>query len=292
MTVTKPLIILVLSLASASPTSRDKSPYLPCPAGYTDGSFIVHNWHNETQEDTMTVSFDLTTTFDKSATHCQGTFLNDGTYELVPCESQDSNFGTDFRATFSGLGDYIFLSHRFACLTKSPYNPVVQATGIATKNIFGLQNNTASFPGEFTVPPSAPRLGCKDILSREAKWVTTGFQYSASISTVTPPFPGPAPPVPFNLTIASLVFDILNTANDFLVHCAAIRVSSITDLEANIIPPDMSYSCPALDYGDPAYPEGTTRLPPSFPNTTFIFDKQARKLSITQRWECKDGDDL
>jgi len=277
--------IVVLGLVSSSPIPRDESLYLPCPAGYTDGSFIIQNWHNETQEDIMTVSFDLTTTFDKSNTHCQGTFLNNGTYELAPCDSPDSNFGTDFRATFSGLGDYIFLSHRFACLTKSPYNPVVQATGVATKTIAGLQNNTASFSGQFTVPPSAPRLDCKYILSRKATWVINGLEYAASTGTVTAPFPGPAPPVPYNLTIASLAFDILNTANDFLVHCTALRVSSTTDLEANIIPPEMSYTCPEWYYGD-------ARLPPSFPNTTFTFDRQARKLSITQSWECKDEQDL
>ncbi|KAI3327084.1 hypothetical protein HD806DRAFT_382643 [Xylariaceae sp. AK1471] len=284
-------ISLLFGLVSGSLYSRDPSPYLPCPAGYRDGSLLIQSWHNDTHNGAMNVSFHLTTTFDKSATWCHGIFYDDGTYEEKSCDKQDSDFGTTFRANFSPLGNYVFLNHRFACLTKAPYNPVVHATGTASTTQAELLNatgdNTASLLGEFTVPPSAPRLKCSEVLGREAKWIVSNLKYSASIGTIQ------GGGVPSAVSEAVLDFDIFNTANDFLTHCEAIHISSTLDLEDNIIDPNYTFTCPQLYYGDPDYPDGTTRLPSNFPNTTFQFNRRERQISIHQTWECqKDDGDL
>jgi hypothetical protein len=243
----------------------------------------------------MNVSFRLTTTFDKSSTLCRGTFYDDGTYEEKPCDEQDDDFGTKFRANFSPLGNYVFLTHRFACLTKAPYNPVVNASGtvfvVQAQLLNATSDNEASFLGEFTVPPSAPRLKCSEIMGREAKWILSNLHYGASIGQMMAG--GGAPPVRFNVSTASLVFDILNTADEFLTHCDASQISSSLDLEGNVLNPNSEFTCPMLYYGDPGFPHGTTRLPTSFPNTTFYFNTVERQLSINQTWECqKDNGDL
>jgi hypothetical protein len=287
-------ISIFLDFVSGSLHSEDPSPYLPCPASYRDGSLLIHNWHNDTHDGVMNVSFRLTTTFDKSATWCRGTFYDDGTYEEKPCDDANNDFSTSFRANFSPLSNYVFLNHSFACLTKASYNPVVHAKGTASITQAELLNATGdisvSLLGEFTVPPSAPRLKCSEVLGREAKWVLSNLKYEASIETMRSG--GGAPPVPFNVSMGAVDFDILNTANEFLIHCQALQVSGNLDLEDNIIDPNYIFTCPALHYRGDNYPNGSTGLPASFPNTTFEFNKRERLLSIRQTWECRkdDGD--
>jgi hypothetical protein len=101
----------------ATSLSSSSTDVIPCPGPKDTIAFTLDNWQNHTHEEeqTDTISFHLSTSFDDLSTFCHGDFF-EGNGE-TPCLYNSSRYNTSFGLTNTvAAGGYVYINHLFRCL--------------------------------------------------------------------------------------------------------------------------------------------------------------------------------
>ncbi|KAI2622407.1 hypothetical protein GGR54DRAFT_62659 [Hypoxylon sp. NC1633] len=262
---------LVLGLCSSI---RGETAHPPCSSQST---FTLHNEPIEAGGD-FDFAFRLSTGFDSYSSLCRGQWRGVGT-DWQKCDQQSEDSTAMFRGTESG---YLDITHRFLCERQNESTQGGDiALGIANGTVIldFSQGDLITLNAFIQVAHRKASRACTDA-SRQPQWIVDDFQYAAEI-WITPGGPfGPGGPTG---VIASVVFNLLNKANDFSIYCTAVYVSGSLDINNDtIIDPNRDWPCP--------FPSGSDLIPPEdYPTTSFRFDKAQRGLSLQQKWECDDS---
>ncbi|KAI0007035.1 hypothetical protein F4779DRAFT_528537 [Xylariaceae sp. FL0662B] len=276
-------LLLLLQCISKSFASKGNTDDYPlCPNTYQTVSIL--NWYSITRGDTETFSFNLSMPFSNYFSPCSGERSGDSNSGYIPCEVQDENFNAFVDYSRNG---YLGLNHTFICDrgdNETDRFAMAIATGDGRLNIGLIDTPEGHYTGTagdnltLTVYPEVahrkPSKACLEASLHSPEWKVQDFKYSSHFID--------SAPFSFGGSVANINYDLLNTANDFLINCQAVGDSA--DMYADddrLIDPNVDWPCP-ISYRDDLFP------PEAYPKTSFKFDRSRNELSIEQSWECED----
>ncbi|KAI1079600.1 hypothetical protein F5B20DRAFT_542896 [Whalleya microplaca] len=278
-------LLLLLQRVSTSFASMETTRNCPpCTSGYQ--TVFIRDWYSITRGDTETFSFNLSIPFSDYSSPCVGERSGESSSGYVPCEVQGDNYNAfvDYSSN-----DYMGLNHTFICdrgENETDRFAMAIATDDGRLNVGLIDTPEGHYTGTagdnltLVVYPEVshrkPSKACLEASLRGPEWKIEDFKYSSHFIT----------PAPFSFggSVANINYDLLNTANEFLINCQAVNDSVVMYADDDrLINPNTSWACP-ISYRDDLFP------PEAYPRTSFKFDRSRNKLQIEQNWECEDED--